>query len=292
MDKLVRKAVAVSVGLLSVLLLPGAAPSQPLPTAAEFVRFLDLRCYDIPNQPPLGVPLGLDHLNPVFRELGAPPEHVVLQEPQDLCVPVRKNSQVVPASVLPFLQYADLKCYRIDGPPLDLPLQIDQLNPDIAALFGPATNVIVREPQQLCVPVAKNGQFPPPDVLRLIEFLDVKCYRVDAPAVPTSPIKLTHLNPLFSGIPTEKAYIWNAPQQLCVPVAKNGVYPPDDVLKIIAYSDVLCYNLRGLPLNKQLKLDHLNPVLREMGLPTEDVWVGDSTKLCVPVAKNGQFPPG
>ena len=292
MDKLVRQAVVCSLLLLALLALPGAAPAQPLPTPAQFVRFLDLRCYDIPGQPPLGVPLTLDHLNPVFREYGAPPEHVTLYEPQDLCVPVRKNNQIIPAAVLPFLQYADLKCYRIDGPSLDLPLRIDQLNPAIAALFGSAVDVVVREPQQLCVPVAKNGQFPPPDVQRLIEFLDVKCYRVDAPPIPTSPIKLTHLNPLFSGIPTEQAYIWNAPQQLCVPVAKNGLYPPDDVLKIIAYSDVLCYNLRGLPLNKQLKLDHLNPVLREMGLPTEDVWVGDSKKLCVPVAKNGQFPPG
>ena len=292
MDKLVRQIVLGAALLLAVLALPGAVGAQPPPTPAEFVKFLDLRCYDIPNQPPLGLPLWLDHLNPVFREFGAPPEHVVLHEPQDLCVPVRKNSQVVPSSVLPFLQFADLKCYRIDGPPLDLPLQIDQLNPDIAALFGPSTHVIVREPQQLCVPVAKNGQFPPPDVQKLIEFLDLKCYRVDAPPIPTSPIKLTHLNPLFSGIPTEKAHIWNAPQQLCVPVAKNGKFPPDDVLKIIAYSDVLCYNLRGLPLNKQLILHHLNPVLLDLGAPREDVWVGESRKLCVPVAKNGQFPPG
>ena len=292
MDKLVRQAVVGSVLLLALVALPGAAPAQPLPTPAEFVRFLDVRCYRIPDQPPLGLPLVLDHLNPVFREYGAPPEDVVLREPQELCVPVRKESQIIPDSVLPFLQYADLKCYGIDGPPLDLPLKIDQLNPEIAARFGPTTDVIVREPQQLCVPVAKNGQFPPPEVLRLIEFLDVKCYRVDAPWIPTRPIKLTHLNPLFSGIPTEKAYLWNAPQQLCVPVAKNGKVPPDDVLKIIAYSDVLCYNLRGLPLNWQIVLHHLNPVLLDLGAPREDVRVTDSTKLCVPVAKNGQFPPG
>lgn len=290
MNKLVRQVLWGAALLLIVL--PLSAAAQPLPTPAQFVRFLDLRCYGIPDQPPLGVPLRLDHLNPVFREHGAPPEHVVLREPDNLCVPVRKNSQVIPSSVLPFLQFADLKCYRIDGPSLDLPLQIDQLNPAISALFGPSTHVIVREPQQLCVPVAKNGQVPPPDVRRLIQFLDVKCYRVDAPGIPTSPIQLTHLNPLFSGISTELAHIWGGPTQLCVPVAKNQRYPQDDILKIIEYSDVLCYNLRGLPLDKPLTLEHLNPVLRSMGLPPEHVWVGDSQKLCVPVAKNGQFPPG
>ncbi|HEX6862004.1 MAG TPA: hypothetical protein VF414_04260, partial [Thermoanaerobaculia bacterium] len=73
----------------------------------------------------------------------------------------------------------------------------------------------------------------------------------------------------------------------------NGMNPnPAGVAQIIRYSDVLCYNLDGLPLDKQLKLTHLNPVLNAMGLPPEDVKVTDSTKLCVPVAKNGMFPPG
>jgi hypothetical protein len=39
-------------------------------------------------------------------------------------------------------------------------------------------------------------------------------------------------------------------------------------------------------------LNHLNPVLRNMNLPAENVIVGGTTKLCVPVAKNGFFPPG
>jgi len=45
------------------------------------------------------------------------------------------------------------------------------------------------------------------------------------------------------------------------------------------------------PLNRQLTLTHLNPVLRSMGLQTEDVYVTDSHRICVPVAKNGLFPP-
>lgn len=292
MDKLVRQVVFGTLLLVALLSLAGAAAAQPLPTPGQFVRFLDLRCHDILDQPPLGVPLTLTHLNPVLSTL--PPEHVVLQEPEDLCVPVRKNNQVIPPASFPFLQYADLKCYRIDGPPLNVALRLTQLNPEIAALYGANLDVWVREPQQLCVPVAKDGHFPPPDVLRLIQFLDIKCYRVDAPPIVNQSINLTHLNPLFAGIPTEQVKIVGpAPTQLCVPVAKNNQFPnPAGVAQIIRFSDVLCYNLDGLPLDRQLKLDHLNPVLRAMGLPTEDVKVFDTTKLCVPVAKNNMFPPG
>ncbi len=292
MDKLVRQVALGVVLSLAVLSLTGPVAAQPLPTPGQFVRFLDLRCYDIPGQPPLGVPLLTTHLNPVFNAF--PPENVILHEPEDLCVPVRKNNQVVPPASLPFLQYADLKCYRIDGQPLNVNVNLSQLNPAIAALYGANVNVWVREPQQLCVPVAKNDQIPPPDVLNLIRFLDIKCYRVDAPFIPNRPINLTHLNPLFSGTPTEAAVIEGpTPIQLCVPVAKNNQFPnPPGVAQIIRFSDVLCYNLDGLPLDKELSLKHLNPVLRAMGLPDEHVKVTDSTKLCVPVAKNGMFPPG
>ena len=292
MDKLVRQAVLGVFVFVLALSLPAAA--QPLPTPGQFVRFLDLRCYDIPDQPPLGVPLTLTHLNPVFIAAGAPPENVILQEPEDLCVPVRKNAQMIPPQSLPFLQHADLKCYRIDGPPLNLNVNLTQLNPAIAALYGANVNVWVREPQQLCVPVMKDDQVVPPAVLNLIQFLDIKCYRVDAPLIPDRPITLTHLNPLFAGIPPEPAAIHGpTPIQLCVPVAKNGMNPnPVAVAQIIRFSDVLCYNLDGPPLDKHLKLTHLNPVLKAMGLPPEDVKVTFSTKLCVPVAKNNMFPPG
>jgi hypothetical protein len=80
--------------------------------------------------------------------------------------------------------------------------------------------------------------------------------------------------------------------QLCVPVSKNQLTPPSDVLTYVQFSDVLCYNLNGNPLNMQLKLTHLNPVLVSKGLAPENVFVTASQKLCVPVAKNGMFPPG
>ena len=278
--------------LLAFLVLPAAVFGQ---TPRDFVGNLDVRCYKIqPPQPPLNVTLRLDHLNPYFVQLGLPFEIVNVQEPQDLCVPVYKENVVPPPSVLPFLKYVDWKCYGISGPSLDLPLHLDQLNPVIANLIGPSDDVIVREPQQLCVPVQKNNVAPPPSVLPLISNLDVKCYRVDSHADPSGKqVKLTHLNPLFSTLPPEVVTFLPPPNpvQLCVPVTKNKVQPPPDVLPFIQYSDVLCYNIDGMPLNRTLTLTHLNPVLIQMGLPPETVKVTTSDKLCVPVAKNGNFPP-
>jgi hypothetical protein len=292
MVKRVRKAILWSLLFGVLLSLPAAVMGQALPAPNRFVSFLDVRCYQIPNQPPLGVPLHLDHLNPVFRQQGVPPEDVVLGPPQDLCVPVQKNANVAPPDVLPFIQFVDWKCYGISGPSIDLPLHLDHLNPVISGMFGPYDDVVVREPQQLCVPVVKNGNFPPDAVRHLVESLDVKCYRVDARQQVFGDITLKHLNPLFATLPSETAtFIGPTASQLCVPVAKNGRIPPPDVLPIIQYSDVLCYQMKGLPLNWQLRLTHLNPVLIAMGLPDENVYVTETDKLCVPVAKNGNFPP-
>lgn len=274
--------------LFAILILPAQASGQ----VRAFVENLDVRCYKIFDRP-LGLPLTLDHLNPVFREYGAPTEDVILWEPQDLCVPVAKNDRIPPPEVLRFIQFVDWKCYRIEGPSLDLPLQLDHLNRVIVDMFGKVDRVIVREPQQLCVPVVKDLKYPPPEVQRLVEWLDVKCYRVDSDRhIGGEAIRLTHLNPLFWDLEPEVVFFQGpAPNQLCVPVAKNGKYPPDDIRRFIEFSDVLCYDIRGRPLDRKLRLDHLNPVLLDLGLKEEYVYVGESHKLCVPVAKNGRFPP-
>ena len=285
-----QRAVPRLLFLALLLLLPAVASAQALPPVADFVRYLDVRCYRIPNQPAINVPLTLDHLNPVFVEKGFPRENVILQQPQQLCVPVRKNNQFIPANVLQFIRYVDWKCYGISGPPLDFPLHLDQLNPVIAGLLGPSLDVWVREPQQLCVPVRKNNQPIPAGVLQLIQWLDVKCYRIENNSTVGAAIQLGHLNPLFNPA-AQAAQIFPPPHQLCVPVAKNGSVPPDNVFNHVAYSDVLCYRLGGQPLNMNLQLQHLNPVLQQLGLPVENVFVDLSQKLCVPVAKNGQFPP-
>lgn len=292
MVKIVRKASLWGLLLGALLSLPAAVMGQGLPTPANFTQFLDVRCYQIPNQPAINVPLRLDHLNPVLVQMGLPFENVVLGAPQDLCVPVQKNGFAPTSDVRPFIQFVDWKCYGITGPALNVRLHLDHLNPVIRSMFGPSDDVIVREPQQLCVPIAKNGQFPPDAVRHLVESLDVKCYRVDATQKVGGNITLTHLNPLFATLPPENTTIVGpTATQLCVPVAKNKVSPPTDVLPIIQFSDVLCYPLIGNPLNAQLRLSHLNPVLIGMHLPDENVLVTNTDKLCVPVAKNGQFPP-
>lgn len=293
MNKLVSRVAVWGLFLVVALAIPAAVNGQAPPPVRRFVSNLDVRCYQIPDQPSLGVPLHLDHLNPVFVAKGVKPEDVVLKEPQSLCVPVQKNDQAVPPDTLPFIQFVDWKCYGIGGPSIDLPLHLDHLNPVIAHMFGPSDDVIVREPQQLCVPVAKDDKVPPADVLKLIQWLDVKCYRVEARQPVGGNIWLTHLNPLLAnGVAEPATIVGPTAIQLCVPVAKNQRVPPPDVLRYIQYSDDLCYALKGDPLNRNLKLTHLNPVLIAMGLPPEYVFVGESQKLCVPVAKNGNFPPG
>jgi len=290
MSKLVRPSIVWALLLGAVLGLSSTANAQALPSVRRFVDFLDLRCYRIPNQPPIKVPLHLDHLNPVLIEKGVPSEDVELQEAQDLCVPVQKDNLVPPPDTLPFIRYVDWSCYGIKGNSLDLPLHLDHLNPVIAQKLGPVDDVIVREPQQLCVPVVKNNVFPPADVRRLVEFLDVECFKVEPKQLGSIDLLLRHLNPLFAGLPVDNTVMEAPALQLCVPVAKNKLVPPDDILPYVQFSDVLCYALRGAPLNRNLTLTHLNPVL--VDLAPENVFAADSHKMCVPVAKDGKFPPG
>jgi hypothetical protein len=288
-NKLVRPILAGGLLLLAALVLPAAVCGQPLPTPGAFVRNLDVRCYKI-DLPAPGLNLQLTHLNPVLVGMGLPVENVALGRAQEFCVPVYKNTVQPPAGVLPFIRFVDWKCHGITGPALNLPLMLNQLNPVIPGLLGATTNVIVREPQQLCVPVYKNNAVPPAAVAQLVRHLDVKCYRVEAPPIPAGKaVTLTHLNPLIT-LPPETVTFLAAPHQLCVPVRKNNLVPPAAVLPIIQFSDVLCYQISGQPLNLTFNLTHLNPVLA--GLPAQAAFATTSTKLCVPVAKNGNFPPG
>jgi hypothetical protein len=291
MSKLASRAVVACLFLLTLISLPAAVHGQLPASPRRFVDNLDERCYQISDPAP-GLALRLDHLNPLFIQMHLPFENVTLQSPQQLCVPVKKNNIPPPADTLPFIQYIDWKCYGISGTALNLPLTLTQLNPVMSGLFGPTVGVTVQEPQLLCVPVAKNSTNPPANVLALIQYLDVKCYRVTSTVNKSATLTLSHLNPLLSTLPSEISTIGPAPQQLCVPVTKNQATVPTTVIQYVEYSDVLCYPATGKPLGQNLVLRHLNPVLIAKGLPTETVFVGNSLKLCVPVAKNGMLPPG
>jgi hypothetical protein len=277
---------------LSALALPYRLQAQLPSSPRRFVDFLDTRCYEIPNQGPLNVPLVLTHLNPVLLGMGLPVEDINLQAPEKLCVPVTKNGSTAPSDTLPFIQYVDWACYGITGPSVNTPLTLTHLNTVFAGLFGPTVAVTMLEPQQLCVPVIKNSSNPPLNVQQLVEWLDVKCYGVSSSQNQTHPITLAHLNPLLAGLKPEVSTVGPAPNQLCVPVSKNNQQAPSNIQPYINFADVLCYPATGASLNMTLTLEHMNPVLVGMGLPTETVPITLSQQLCVPVAKNGTFPPG
>lgn len=219
----------------------------------------------------------------------------------------RCASAQIPPTVLPFI---DLKCYGLtdpDGnplPPLLFQLVADHLNPLFVRLQLPRENVVMLDPVQLCVPVAKNGMNPPPDALKFIQYIDLKCYNVqaDPPGLPNLPLVLLHQNPVLrQTLPPEQVVVQNA-QKLCVPVAKanpdgSPALPPPDVLPSVQFIDQKCYAIVGPdggplpPVNFPLHLDHLNPVLTPDIAPPEDVAMQDPQQFCAPVKKNGQVPP-
>ena len=204
------------------------------------------------------------------------------------------SAQAALPTPLRFVSQLDLKCYRTPSTvSMNQPLTLTHLNPVLQQLGLPPENVLVRELEETCVPVAKNNVIPDPSVLPFARFVDLACYRIEAPPVSTAvTLALTHLNPVLKqlGVPVETVTFTNA-QQLCVPVAKNGVVPPADVLRVVQHIDLKCYDVQPqYSLNRTLNIRHLNPILA--GLPQENNWVGARARLCVPVAKNNQpIPP-
>jgi len=211
----------------------------------------------------------------------------------------------IPPSVIPFL---DLKCYGITDPngnplpPLNFPLHLDHLNPVFLQAGVPPEDVVLRDPFQLCVPVAKNGVFPPATVLPYIAYIDLKCYHFQTdPTLLNLPLVLTHLNPVLHDFPQEFVSVQD-PQKLCVPVAKSfpdgsPALPPPPILQSIQYIDQKGYGILDPsgnplpPLGFLIHLDHLNRVFQGAGIPPEDVVMDVPQQLTVPVAKNVQFPP-
>ena len=210
----------------------------------------------------------------------------------------------IPDSVIPFL---DLKCYGITDPnggplpPLNFPLHLDHLNPLFQQLQIPPEDVVLLDPFQLCVPVAKNGLIPPPPATDYIQWIDLVCYNMQTDPTPLGqPLVLTHLNPILQPFPPEFVIVQD-PQKMCVPVAKSlpdgtPFFPPPPILMSIQYIDQKGYGItdaNGNPLPSlgfPIHLDHLNPVLLQEGAPPEDVLMDVPQQLTVPVAKNGMLP--
>ncbi|WP_245765773.1 hypothetical protein [Nonomuraea jiangxiensis] len=273
--------------LATAFLVAPPANALALPTPREFVSNLDLECFrTTPYQPP-SVTLALRHLNPVL--VNFPIGQVTLGQREQLCVPVAKNNVLPPPNTIDYLRFVDLSCYRVTGTALDQSLSLRHLNPVLQSV--PGIQVVLDRPEHLCVPVAKNGLVPAPDVLRVISHIDLLCY-AHRPNVPMNrALALQQLNPVLTGqIPTASVRVTD-PRQLCVPVLKAGDTIPPDVLDIVRWIDLERYDIIAPAIPQvTLSLRHLNPVLA--GLPGETATLTGALQLAVPVAKNGQVPPG
>ncbi len=197
-------------------------------------------------------------------------------------VPLPPPSQLVP--------HVDLKCSPLPTglPPLNAQLILRHLNPVLIQMQLAPENVIVTAPQELCVPIFKNGVPPPANVRHYVQFFDFVCYGINTPTPPPNvPLTLRHLNPQLANAPLENIVLTN-PRQLCLPVNKfNAAGPqpiPPEVRRVIEFIDLKCYDIvPPQPLNRALRLHHLNPLL--LNQPIDSVNVTIPERLCVPVQK-------
>jgi hypothetical protein len=150
--------------------------------------------------------------------------------------------------------------------------------------------------QQLCVPVAKNNNQPPLAIKQIVQQLDVACYELAeaTPSVDTTLV-LSHLNPVIKAMQLPNRVVeMKRAKQLCVPVAKNNEQIPPGVRDIVQWADFLKYRIdvvQGVVPPLPLWLSHLNPLFAGLnGFPV--VLANQELRLMVPVAKDGQIPPG
>ncbi|WP_117209865.1 hypothetical protein [Allorhizocola rhizosphaerae] len=274
-------------GLTAAAPATAASPGiQAMPSPLRFVSHLDLECFKTnPYQPPQTA-IFTRHLNPVLAHL--PNETHVLGPREQLCVPVAKNNVLPPAGVLEFVRFVDLSCYKIQGASVNTQLNLRHLNPQLQNL--PPRNVYLTVPVQLCVPVIKNGLYPPPEIRQLAMYIDLKCY-IEQPNAPLNiGLGLRHLNPVLANLPAHEARVtYN--RQLCVPVQKNNQPIPPEVLNIVRWIDLEKFDIitPALQAPFNLTINHLNPALAH--LPTEQVQIQQATQLMLPVAKNNVIPP-
>lgn len=227
-------------GRLEQLCVPVAKNNVTPPRPAlDYIRWIDLACYKAESDyiPPEELnPLKLSHLNPVLREMGLPPEKVIVGPLEQVCVPVEKkkpnasdDEQIEPPDyVKRLIEHVDVACYAIKphNETDDFHLHLTHLNP---VLKDKEDDITAKMPEQLCVPVAKNGWIPPRNIRSIVQWIDLKKYEAVSPEVAPRPIPLTlsHLNPLYAESESFDIHMYGI-DQIAVPVAKNGKTPPDN----------------------------------------------------------------
>lgn len=154
----------------------------------------------------------------------------------------------------------------------------------------------------MCVPVEKNSVDPAPGALPFLSYFNLACYGITVTAgqtgLPTQ--RLQQRNPVIVGlIPpqglTQFENFTAIPSQLCVPIANNATdYPiPVFVFSLVQHLSFECFNTTTTPsLNVNgLTLDHLSPLLIDVGAPGEQVNVTQPQSVCVPVLDNSRAIP-
>ncbi len=210
--------------------------SEPPAETLDFIRWVDLACYKATAEP-VDVSLDIRHLNPQLA--GLPDETVRVVELRQLCLPVRKRRLLmnppIPEHVQRLIEHVDVACYRLEEDTLDanLPLTLSHHNPIVKSLDLDDRATNLRSARQLCLPVSKNDQEVPPDVLHVVQWVDFLRYALD-PVPPVSiALRLRHLNPLYAAQPWFDVTLSTPPNlQLMVPIAKSipsggGGIPPD-----------------------------------------------------------------
>ena len=192
-----------------------------------------------------------------------------------------------------FVSSLDLECFRTEGPPLHFDLiKLTQLNPVLREKGLPTQEAKFLDLVRTCVPVMKNDRRPDPDAERFVEHVDFACYKLDIERL-RDPIglRLGHLNPVLKDFPDHEVKLIGA-SELCVPVGKNGKELPEDVLRLVQYLDLECFDLdHDEHRDFALSLTQLNPQLQRIA-KHEMVLTSRPRQLCVPVQKNEQDIPG
>src|SRR5262245_29615463 len=268
---------------------PGAEISSALP----FVSNVDLQCLETMRNEQPTTSLSVTHLHPVFFSLMPLAEVVTFSSHSQLCVPVVKNNRVPPQPLLDYLQWVDLACYPIGGiPPIHRwVFRTTQIN----AALPPSLDkgVFLIEPDQFCLPVAKNGNFPPESVIWLIEYIALKCYRISPNISFDLLIDIAHINPLLTSLPTTSV-LTDRNRQLCVPVRVNDdPAMPGRVREVLQYLVLEKHELRWTEPQPMLalQLDHLCPVLVRMPPEGAITLPTGRQEIMLPVAVDGRFPP-
>ena len=234
-------------GLAGLTVSRAPAAASPVEIAAP-----ELACFDTPGAP-LGLELWLTQLDPALVQLGVIGHSAVVRELVQTCVAVDR------AAAQPVVPPLDLACYRLDAAPLAEPAVLDVAHADplLALLPGHAATLV--RPVELCLPVVRDGALPRSDVRRLVQSIALECYAVApdghaaqlcvpvaknseriprdvlgvvrrigveklaasrsaaAPAPPGARVVLRHLNPLLATLPVMLVVLQQASARM-VPV--------------------------------------------------------------------------